>query len=86
MAGKLGNTKCHRVRIALQIDGDSAWSKDGFFDSGHTQLDFGIVKRWKFLDDFNTATARGVAARELDDSPATDCGGVEKVQDKAIPQ
>jgi len=44
------------------------------------------VKQWKFLDDFNTATARGIAARELDDSPATDCGGVEKVKDKAIPQ
>ena len=85
VAGKLRNANCYRVSIALQIDRNSAWCQEGFFNPGQAEVDFGMVKRGKLLNDFDTASARGVAAGELNDSTSTDGGRVEEVQDKAIP-
>ena len=85
VAGKLRNANCHRVSMAFQIDRNSAWCQEGFFNPWQAEVDFGVVKRGKLLNDFDTATARGVAAGELDDSTSTDGGRVEEVQDKAIP-
>ena len=57
VAGKLRNARSYRVSVALQIDRNSAWCQEGLFNPGQAEVDFGMVKRGKFLNDFDAATA-----------------------------